>query len=93
INDDTEVVEALPRHRLVLHARARPLGTARVELVLTPEGTSTRVVMVEEPGDRLSRLLHNPLADRLLHRRNELALRRLAELATRAPASRTSRTR
>ncbi|MGZ6695028.1 MAG: SRPBCC family protein [Solirubrobacteraceae bacterium] len=93
INDETEVVEALPRHRLVLHARARPLGTARVELVLTPEGTSTRVVMVEEPGDRLSRLLHNPLADRLLHRRNELALRRLAELATRAPASRTSRTR
>jgi uncharacterized protein YndB with AHSA1/START domain len=82
LNDDTQVVEAqAPRH-LVLHARARPFGTARVELELSPEGTSTRVVMIEEPDDRVSRLLHNPLADRLLHRRNETALRRLNELAT-----------
>ena len=82
LNDDTRVVEAqAPRH-LVLHARARPFGTARVELRLSPEGTSTRVVMIEDPGDRFSRLLHNPLTDRLLHRRNETALRRLNELAT-----------
>ena len=82
LNDDTQVVEAqAPRH-LVLHARARPLGTARVELLLSPEGTSTRVVMIEDPGDRFSQLLHNPLTDRLLHRRNETALRRLNELAT-----------
>jgi uncharacterized protein YndB with AHSA1/START domain len=83
LNDDTQVVESDPGRRLVLHARARPFGTARVELQLDPEGTSTRVVMIEEPGDRLSRLLHNPLADMLLHRRNETALRRLTELATR----------
>ena len=83
LNDDTEVVEADPPRRLVLHARARPFGTARVALELTPEGTSTRVVMTEEPDDAVSRLLHNPLADRLLHRRNVTALRRLAELATR----------
>lgn len=82
LNDNTEVVEAVPGRRLVLQARARPFGTARVELELIPEGTSTRVVMVEEPGDRLSRLLHNPLTDRLLDRRNRVALRRLAELAT-----------
>lgn len=82
LNDDTEAKQSDPPRRLVLHARARPFGTARVELQLEPEGTSTRVVMVEEPGDRLSRLLHNPVADRLLHHRNREALRRLAELAT-----------
>jgi uncharacterized protein YndB with AHSA1/START domain len=82
LNDDTQVVEADPQRRLVLHARARPFGTARVELELIPEGMSTRVVMIEGPDDRFSRLLHNPLADRLLRRRNETALRRLSELAT-----------
>ena len=81
LNDDTQVVESDPPRRLVLHARARPFGTARVALELTAEGTSTRVVMIEEPDDRFSRLLHNPLTDRLLHRRNETALRRLGELA------------
>ncbi|MDP9347073.1 MAG: SRPBCC family protein [Actinomycetota bacterium] len=82
LNDDTQVVEADAQRRLVLHARARPFGTARVELQLVPEGTSTRVVMIEGPGDRLSRLLHNPLTDRVMHRRNEVALRRLTELST-----------
>ena len=81
INDDTEVMQAAPPRRLVLHARARPLGTARVVLDLSPEGASTRVVMIEEPDDRFSRLLHNPLTDRVLRRRNETALRRLGELA------------
>ena len=81
INDDTEVMQAAPPRRLVLHARARPLGTARVVLDLSPEGASTRVVMIEEPDDRFSRLLHNPLTDRGLRRRNETALRRLGELA------------
>jgi uncharacterized protein YndB with AHSA1/START domain len=84
LNDDTEVVEAEAPRRLVLHARARPFGTARVALELTAEGTSTRVVMTEEPDDPVSRLLHNPLADRLLHRRNVTALRRLTELSTRS---------
>lgn len=83
LNDDTEVVESTRPGHLVLQARARPLGTARVELELVPEGTSTRVVMTEEPGDRLSRMLHNPIADKLIHKRNEVALRRLTELATR----------
>ena len=82
INDDTQVIESEPGRRLVLHARARPLGTARVELQLVPEGTSTRVVMIEGPDDRFSRLLHNRFTDRLLHRRNETALRRLDELAS-----------
>lgn len=83
LNDNTEVGESDPPRRLVLHARARPFGTARVALELTAEGTSTRVVMTEGPDDAFSRLLHNRLTDRLLHKRNEEAVRRLAELATR----------
>jgi hypothetical protein len=39
------------------------------------------VTMEEEPGDLFSRLLHNPIADRLLRRRNDETLRRLGELA------------
>ena len=81
INDNTEVVEAAPPRHLALQARARPLGSARVVLDLAEEGASTRVVMVEEPGDRFSRTLHNPITDRLVHHRNRESLRRLAELA------------
>jgi uncharacterized protein YndB with AHSA1/START domain len=81
INDNTEVFESAPPRRLVLQARARPLGTARIVLELTGEGTSTRVEMTEEPGDSLSRLFHNRITDAILHRRNQEALRRLAELA------------
>ena len=81
INDNTEVVESAPPRHLALQARARPFGSARVVLDLTEEGTSTRVVMVEEPGDRFSRTLHNPVTDRLVHHRNRESLRRLAELA------------
>jgi hypothetical protein len=70
--------------RLVLQARARPLGTARVTLDLIDLGDRTQVTMVEGPGDRFSRLLHNPIADFLLHRRNNEALRRLERLAVSA---------
>lgn len=84
LNDDTEVLEVSEPTRLVMHARARPFGTARVELSLVDvEGRSTQVTMVEEPGDRVSRLLHNPLVDFLLRRRNDESLRRLRQLAGR----------
>lgn len=82
LNDDTEVIGADRPRRLELHARARPLGTASIVLELIPEGTSTRVVMTEEPGDRFSGMLHNRAADWLMDKRNRAALGRLAELAT-----------
>jgi uncharacterized protein YndB with AHSA1/START domain len=84
LNDNTEVLEVVPPVRLVLQARARPLGTARVTLDLAATADGTRVTMTEGPGDRFSRLLHNRLADKALHRRNDASLRRLGELATRA---------
>ena len=82
LSDHTEVVEIDPLRRLVLMAKARPLGTARVTLTLTPSGSVTQVTMVEEPGDRLTWLLAaNPVAQRLLRARNEESLRRLRRLA------------
>ncbi len=42
VKDHTEVVEVRPPHKLALHARARPLGTALVTLLLQPEGDGTQ---------------------------------------------------
>ena len=59
VNDHTEVLEADPPRRLVLRARARPLGTAKVELVLEPRDGGTHVTMTEVAGDPLSKLAIN----------------------------------
>jgi uncharacterized protein YndB with AHSA1/START domain len=87
LNDNTEVLEVSAPVHLVLQARARPFGTARVVLDLIDLGNSTQVTMVEGPGDRWSRLLFNPVADVLLRRRNDQALRRLDELARKRAAT------
>jgi uncharacterized protein YndB with AHSA1/START domain len=81
LNDNTEVLESQPPRRLVLQARTRPFGTARVVLELDADEDGCLVTMQEGPGDRLSKLVHNPLADWLLRRRNNESLRRLGELA------------
>ena len=77
LDDHTEVLEAEPPRRLLLDARARPFGRARVELVLAPDGTGTEVEMREEVasvGFPLRRVF-----DPLIHIRNAEALRRLRE--------------
>jgi uncharacterized protein YndB with AHSA1/START domain len=81
VDDHTEVLESIPPHRLVLKASARPLGTAKVTFELAERDGGTRLTLTEEPGDLLSRLLHNPIADCLLARRNAETLRRLGRLA------------
>ncbi len=81
VNDHTEVVEVERPRRLVLHARARPLGTAKVELQLDPHEGGTRVTMIESAGDLLSRVGINPLTDPLVHIRNRISLRRLRRIA------------
>lgn len=81
VNDHTEVMEADPTRRLVLHARARPLGTALVTLELTPKDGGTHVVMHETAGDPVSKLSINPLTDWLVDLRNEESLRRLKRIA------------
>lgn len=81
LNDHTQVIESKPPEKFVLHARARPFGTAIVTMSLEPQGTDTSVTMTEEAGDMLSRIAINPLTDWLLHLRNIESLRRLARIA------------
>jgi uncharacterized protein YndB with AHSA1/START domain len=81
VNDHTEVVDVVPNERLVLHARARPVGTALVTLILKRRGDGTYVTMRETAGDPLSRLGINPLTDWLVHLRNVESLRRLKRIA------------
>jgi uncharacterized protein YndB with AHSA1/START domain len=80
LNDHTEVLEVQPPHRLVMHARARPLGTAKVTMLLTERDGHTDVTMIEVAGDRFSRLAFNRLTDPLIHLRNVEALRRLRRI-------------
>jgi uncharacterized protein YndB with AHSA1/START domain len=81
LNDHTEVLEVDPPHRLVMHARARPLGTAEVAMRLTERDGGTLVTMTETAGDRLSRLMLNRLTDPLIRLRNAESLRRLKRIA------------
>jgi uncharacterized protein YndB with AHSA1/START domain len=82
--DHTEVLESHPPRRLVLRARARPLGTARVAIDLHEHRRGTRVVLDEHGADPITRLvLLNPLAGLLVDQRNRISLRRLEELVVR----------
>jgi uncharacterized protein YndB with AHSA1/START domain len=80
IHDHTEVLEVDAPHRLVMHARARPLGTAKVTMLLTERDQGTHVTMIEVAGDALSALVLNRLTDPLIHLRNVQALRRLKRI-------------
>jgi hypothetical protein len=76
------VLESDPARRLVLLAKARPLfGTARVELDLERRGGGTLVTMVEDPGDRLTKLVFWGPTHLLVRARNAESLRRLEQLA------------
>ena len=90
IDDNTEVVEAVPGHRLVLHAKAWPTGTAGVTIRLDPVGTETEVTIEEDAQQGPARLIPKPLRDLPLTWRNVESLRRLAYVAERRSAGRTS---
>jgi uncharacterized protein YndB with AHSA1/START domain len=81
VKDHTEVVEVDPPRRLVIHAHARPVGTALVAFVLEPRDGGTYATMTETGGDPLSRLSINPLTDPLVKKRNDVTLRRLKRIA------------
>jgi uncharacterized protein YndB with AHSA1/START domain len=87
VRDHTEVLESTPPRHLVLHARARPIGTARVELTIAERSGGSRVTMRETAGDRLTLLALNPLTYPLMNRRNTTALKRLKRIAEATPKS------
>jgi NAD(P)-dependent dehydrogenase (short-subunit alcohol dehydrogenase family)/uncharacterized protein YndB with AHSA1/START domain len=92
LRDHTEVLESELPSRIVLEAKARPLGTARIELSLTPDRGGTEVTIEETPADRIASLLAgNPVADVALRLRNAESLTRLKRILEEAPASPTRR--
>jgi uncharacterized protein YndB with AHSA1/START domain len=82
LKDNTKVLESDEPHRIVLEARGRPLGIARIEMILEPEGGGTKVTMVEEAVRPVPARALNPAINPLIHSRNVETLRRLEELAT-----------
>jgi NAD(P)-dependent dehydrogenase (short-subunit alcohol dehydrogenase family)/uncharacterized protein YndB with AHSA1/START domain len=86
IRDHSEVLEVDPPRRLVLKAKARPLGTATIEIDLRKSAGGTEVRMQEQAGDRLTSLVvSNPIADTALRVRNAEALTRLKRLVEETP--------
>lgn len=82
IADSTSVEDAEANHRLVLRARVRPIGIARIVLTLeAADDASTHVVMeetaVEGPAAHVPDAVLRPLLDL----RNTETLRRLKQLA------------
>ena len=88
IADHTEVIEADPPGRLVLRAKGRPLGVARVELAIRPHPAGSLVTMVEDPAVPLGGLLTPPPVHALIRLRNGESLRRLRNLAERRAQAR-----
>ncbi len=86
IRDYTEVTAIDPPARIVLKAKARPLGTVTIALELRESAGGTEVRMEEVPGDRVTSLfVGNPLADAALRVRNAEALARLKRLVEGVP--------
>lgn len=83
IDDKTVVLEAAPPERLVLQARAWPVGEARVTFELERRGAQTRVAITEDavsgPGAWAPGLMRQPM----IAWRNIETLRRLAFIAER----------
>src|SRR5688572_5538035 len=85
LNDHTKVLEVDQPRKLILKAKARPMGTAVVDITIEPEGTGSKVTMREDPGDTLSAFVFNPLTHLLVRGRNEESLDRLKRLAEQRP--------
>ena len=85
INDHTKVLEVDQPHKLILKAKARPLGTAIVDMTMESDGNGTKVTMREDPGDTLTAFVFNPLMHLLTRGRNAESLSRLKRLAEQRP--------
>lgn len=81
--DHTEAVECDPPRLLVLSAKSRPLGAAKVEMTIDSHPAGSLVVMVENPDARFGKLLTPPPLDMLIRLRNAESLRRLRTLVER----------
>lgn len=89
--DNTVSLECEQPRQLVLEARARPAGVARVEFLIEGDGAGgCAVTMHEEPVRGPAKVVHNPLLDALISARNQKSLKQLRELSeasTTAPST------
>ena len=80
LEDETEVLESRPEQRLVLQARAWPMGEATVTLELVPTADGTAVRMIETPTKGPASWVNNPVAEKMLRHRMAECLNRLVPL-------------
>jgi uncharacterized protein YndB with AHSA1/START domain len=83
LSDTTEVEACEPERRLVLRARGRPFGEARILIELLDHGDSCVVTIREDAASGPGRFVPAPLRQAAVLPRNREALRRLAFLAER----------
>jgi polyketide cyclase/dehydrase/lipid transport protein len=81
IDDTTEVLEIEPDRRLVLEARGWPVGKARVEITVQPDGGDSLVSIAEDVTEGPAQLVPEPIRLAGMDVRNRESLRRLAYLA------------
>lgn len=84
VHDETEVLACDPGHRLVLQARLRPAGEARVEITVEPlPDGGCELGIAEDVTSGVGRLVLGPARRFALDVRNVEVLRRLTEIAER----------
>lgn len=83
VNDETEVESCTPGHELVLLAKTRPLGMARIVLRLSDTDTGCRIEMAEVPVGGPLNWIPRKLALLAVYPRNRECTERLASLAER----------
>ncbi|HUP84524.1 MAG TPA: SRPBCC family protein [Acidimicrobiales bacterium] len=76
-SDNTKVLEIDAPHKLVLEARARPAGVAKVIFRLVPVDGGTDVSIEEFPIKGVAKVIDNPIQNGLIKVRNVETLRRL----------------
>lgn len=81
INDTTTVVESTPGERLVLQARAWPMGEATVEITVAGADDGSTIRMFEQANAGPGRLIPKAVQDLPLRQRNHESLLRLALIA------------
>jgi len=83
LNDETEVESSTPLEELILLAKGRPFGGARITLRLSDSGAGCRIEMAEVPVGGPLNWVPRRLALAAAYPRNRECLARLAALAER----------
>ena len=84
IDDTTVSHEAVPGRRLVMTARGWPVGEARIDIQLEPDGAdATTVILREDVSAGPTQIVPRPIRALAIKPRNIETLRRLAYIAER----------